>query len=96
VHWALVCHIEIELLGEVRGSQQQAAYFCRGQDRRVHRSPLDALHLKLKALAEVATVPLPSHEQLSSLFRTLGFDEALFGASDQHRRVKRLQLGSNF
>jgi hypothetical protein len=38
--------------------------------RTVRLSTLDALHLKLKPLAEVATVPLPSGEQLSSLFRT--------------------------
>ena len=51
-------------------------------------SILNALHLKLKALAEVATVPLPSGEQLSSLFRTLGFDAPFLGAGDQHRGME--------
>jgi hypothetical protein len=59
-------------------------------------SILNALHLKLKALAEVTTVPLPSGEQLSSLFLTLGFDAPFLGASDKHRRVKRLQFGLEF
>jgi hypothetical protein len=34
------------------------------RDLRVRRLPLDALHIKLKTLAEVATVLLPNGEQL--------------------------------
>jgi hypothetical protein len=42
------------------GANDRPHIFCRGRDLRVRRSPLDALHIKLKTLAEVATVPLPS------------------------------------
>jgi hypothetical protein len=36
---------------------------------------------------------VPSGEQLSSLFRTLGFDTPFLGAGDRHRGVKCLQFG---
>jgi hypothetical protein len=53
-----------ELQGEVRGSQRQPHIFALVETLRVRRLPLDALHIKLKTLAEVATVLLPSGEQL--------------------------------
>jgi hypothetical protein len=46
------------------GANDRPHIFCRGRDLRVRRSPLDALHIKLKTLAEVATVLLPNGEQL--------------------------------
>jgi hypothetical protein len=48
-----------ELQGEVRGPRQ-GRIFCPRRDLRVRRLPLDALHIKLKTLAEVATVLLSS------------------------------------
>ena len=45
-------------------AQRQGRIFCPRRDLRVRRLPLDALHIKLKTLAEVATVLLPNGEQL--------------------------------
>src|SRR6476660_6240643 len=54
-------------------------------------SVLDALHLELEALADMAAVPLPGGQQLARLFRRFRLDAPFLRAGHEHRGVKRLR-----